>query len=65
MNTRQRPPVQRPDDSTPSSEAGSDRLGEIRQRARALAEAGEQAIERALSGDSDRFLKSSRQQGGQ
>lgn len=65
MDIRHRPPGHRPDDSTPSPEDGSSRLEDIRQRARSIAEVGGRAIARALSSDPERFLRSSRQQGGQ
>ena len=40
-------------------------LDRIRQRARDIAAAGDEAIARVLSGDSQAFLKASEQQGGQ
>jgi hypothetical protein len=42
-----------------------DGLSEVQQTAQDLLDAGEEAINRALSGDSTRFLRANRQLGGQ
>ena len=44
---------------------GDDHLEAIRDAARDLLAAGDRAIEHALSGDSERFLRANRQSGGQ
>ncbi|HVO28043.1 MAG TPA: hypothetical protein VMW56_30935 [Candidatus Margulisiibacteriota bacterium] len=44
---------------------GGNDLGAIGAAAARLVAAGDAAIERALSGDSDAFLRANRQQGGQ
>jgi hypothetical protein len=44
---------------------GGDGLHDIQQRAQDLLDAGDEAINRALSGDSTRFLRANRQLGGQ
>ena len=44
---------------------GSDNLGSIGAAAARLLAAGDAAIDRALSNDSDAFLRANRQQGGQ
>lgn len=45
--------------------AGDGNLGSLRQAGRDLLSVGDEAISRALSGDSEKFLSASRQQGGQ
>ena len=45
--------------------SGSGGLPELRRQAEQLLSAGDEAIQRALSGDSERFLRANRQQGGQ
>ena len=45
--------------------AGGENLGAIGNTASQLLAAGDAAIDRALSGDSDAFLRANRQQGGQ
>jgi hypothetical protein len=47
------------------SDLGSGNLTEIRREARDLVAAGEEAISRALSGDSESFLRANQQQGGE
>jgi len=51
----------------PSSEAGDEgeSLEQIRQTANEFLDAGDEAIRRALSGDSEEFLRANRQHGGQ
>ncbi len=44
---------------------GGGNLPELRRQAEQLLSAGDEAIQRALSGDSERFLRANRQQGGQ
>jgi hypothetical protein len=50
----------------PSSEvSGGDNLTRLRREAGDILAAGNDAIDRALSGDSEAFLRANRQQGGQ
>jgi hypothetical protein len=44
---------------------GGGSLGELRRAGEDLLAAGDEAIRKALSGDSEAFLRSSRQEGGQ
>jgi len=44
---------------------GGDELSELRHQAEEFLAAGDEAIHRALSGDSEAFLRASRQHGGQ
>ena len=61
---RQRP--QRPRFAgEPSDAGGGDGLEAVRSRADRLLRAADDAIARALSGDSERFLQATRQSGGQ
>ncbi len=53
-----------PQPSTSGVDDGA-RLEHIRQTANELLTAGDEAIRRALSGDSEGFLRANRQQGGQ
>lgn len=65
MNTRQRPrstPARMP---AGSDSADSDVLQEARAALEGLARAGQDAIDQALSQNSQQFLASNRQQGGQ
>jgi hypothetical protein len=67
MSTREREPGTRPrptgDGNEPATvAAGSD---EARERAQRLADAGDRAIQAALSQDSIRFLSQNQQEGGQ
>lgn len=59
---RQHDERQRPQDG---GVPGGDNLGAIGDAAARLVAAGDAAIDRALSGDSDAFLRANRQQGGQ
>jgi hypothetical protein len=65
MNERER--ILQNDLVQPSSEAGNgdESLEQIRQSANEFLAAGDEAIRRALSGDSEEFLRASRQRGGQ
>lgn len=45
--------------------AGGGNLGELRRAGEDLLSAGDEAIRRALSGDSEGFLRANRQEGGQ
>ena len=54
--------VHRPGGATPP---GGNNLDELRRAGEALLAAGDDAIRRALSGDSEGFLRANRQQGGQ
>ena len=49
----------------PEGGEGGGNLSEIRQEAGRLLDVGDDAIQRALSGDSERFLEAGHQQGGQ
>jgi hypothetical protein len=49
----------------PSNGPGPGNLNVLRQAGEALLDAGDDAIDRALSGNSEEFLAASRQQGGQ
>jgi|YNPBryantNP2012_1023418.scaffolds.fasta_scaffold170892_1 hypothetical protein len=49
----------------PPEGSGADSLAQARQRAEELLRAADEAIHRALSTDSQRFLQANRQQGGQ
>lgn len=56
--------VHRPSgDALPPTDGGN--LDELRRAGEDLLEAGDEAIRRALSGDSEAFLRANRQQGGQ
>ncbi len=44
---------------------GAGNLGELRRAGEDLLAAGDEAIRRALSGDSEAFLRANRQEGGQ
>jgi hypothetical protein len=57
----ERPQAQAPG---PGGPEGGD-LGRVRREAEALLRAGDEAISRGLSGDSEGFLSAGRQQGGQ
>ncbi len=65
MNERER--IENERFTQPSDDGGSeeDRLEQIRQTANDFLAAGDEAIRRALSGDSEGFLRANRQQGGQ
>jgi hypothetical protein len=67
MNTRERDPRERSQPGQPESAGGSAEGGgaETGERARELLEAGDRAIESALSKDSARFLAQNQQTGGQ
>ena len=65
MRLRQQP---KPDDGAPADGARPDpanRLRGLRDDARALLAAGDEAIDRVISGDSEAFNSAVRQQGGQ
>ena len=53
------------DGAPPSAPAGGTRAGERRSEAERLAGEADALLERALSGDSQRFLEANRQRGGQ
>jgi hypothetical protein len=65
MNERER--IENEHNPPPSSEGlgENNRLQQIRQTANEFLAAGDEAIRRALSGDSEGFLRANRQQGGQ
>ena len=66
MNTRERRPEERPAGIPQGSNASGAAGGlERQQRASELLAASDRLIERALSGDSLRFLSHARQSGGQ
>jgi hypothetical protein len=54
-----------PADASTGSAPAPGNLNAIRQAGEALLDAGDDAIDRALSGNSEEFLAASRQQGGQ
>jgi len=54
-----------PGDGAAAGASPGSRLRETRQQAQNLLDAGDEAISRALSGDSTRFLQENRQLGGQ
>jgi hypothetical protein len=57
---------ERPSGSAPGPDEGDGaELRDIRQQADALLAAGDEAIRRALSSDSEAFLRANRQEGGQ
>ena len=55
---------ERPQDPAPVGAPGS-HLDDLRQAGEEFLAAGDQAIRRALSGDSEAFLRANRQKGGQ
>lgn len=63
MRERERQHEQRPQPG--SGDPGSDNLGAIGDTVGRLLAAGDAAIDRALSADSEAFLRANRQQGGQ
>lgn len=65
MNERQRHdhPDPPPGDGGPT--AGGSSLGELRRAGDDLLAAGDEAIRRALSGNSEAFLRANRQEGGE
>ena len=65
MERERRPEeTHRPDGADPPP-AGGGELDELRRAGEDLLAAGDEAIRRALSGDSEAFLRANRQQGGQ
>jgi len=64
---RKREEQQRPQDAGDSGSSGNDNPSgdELRNRARRLLELGDDAINEALSQNSERFLQQNRQQGGE
>jgi hypothetical protein len=65
MEERQRRPDERQRPGDGGVPDGGNDLGAIGATAARLLAAGDAAIERALSADSDAFLRANRQQGGQ
>ncbi len=66
MNTRERRPEERSAGAPQGSNAtDGTETAELRERASELLAASDRLIERALSGDSLRFLSQTRQSGGQ
>lgn len=64
MNQRERQnQPETPSSATPVTEPGN--LPELRQSAQALLAIGDEAIRKALSSDSDKFLSANRQTGGE
>lgn len=64
MDTRERTPTDQPQ-VRPTAQPGAGDSGQVRAEAGRLAAAADEAIRRALSRDSFRFLQENRQQGGQ
>jgi hypothetical protein len=62
MRTRNR---SHDDDAPQGAPTGSSRAGERRTEAERLASEADALLDRALSGDSQRFLEANRQRGGQ
>jgi hypothetical protein len=52
-------------ENPPSTAPASDDTAEFRQAGQSLFQAADEAIRRALSGDSQKFLEATRQEGGQ
>jgi hypothetical protein len=68
MTFQERPydDLERHDTQQPAAGGSQGRdLDQVRREGEALLRAGDEAIRRGLSGDSERFLTASRQQGGQ
>lgn len=66
MNERERERPERPSFAgEPADPGDGDGLEAVRTRADRLMQAADDAIARALSGDSERFLNATRQSGGQ
>ncbi len=57
-------PAERPRDPAPVGAPGS-QLNDLRQAGEGFLAAGDEAIRRALSGDSEAFLRANRQRGGE
>jgi hypothetical protein len=65
MNERERVEHSRIIQPSSGSDSEGDSLEQIRQTANEFLAAGDEAIRRALSGDSEAFLRANRQHGGQ
>ncbi len=65
MDERQRRRDRRPEPAAPGAGGGSDELSRLRRQGEELLSAGDSIIRNTLSGDSEAFLRASRQQGGQ
>ncbi|MCP4896926.1 MAG: hypothetical protein GY906_08115 [bacterium] len=65
MRERHRSDQDQPTDRGTDERSDGDRLGAVRQQAQDLLQAGDDAINRALSGNSESFLRNSRQASGQ
>lgn len=64
-NLRRRPEVDGERQIIPDGPVGGNPLAGARGEIEALLQAGDEAIQRALSGDSAAFLRATRQEGGQ
>jgi hypothetical protein len=64
-NLRRRPEVEVERQTPPDDPVGGDPLNGARVEIEALLQAGDEAINRALSGDSAAFLRATKQEGGQ
>ena len=65
-DTERTRPAERPTATAPNAGPdGSGRMAELRRTGRDMLSAAERAIDRALSHDSERFLASSEQEGGE
>jgi hypothetical protein len=65
MRLRERTDAERADGGEPGDESPDANLRRTRLAGQSFLAAGADAIQRALSGDSEQFLASTRQQGGQ
>lgn len=65
MRERERPNEAEPLHPASNGASGEGDLGELRRAGEDLLAAGDDAIRRALSGDSEAFLRANRQEGGQ
>ena len=65
MRLRERTEDERVDDGAPRDDSADGNLRRTRLAGQSFLSAGADAIQRALSGDSEKFLAATRQQGGQ
>ena len=65
MRLREPPNREDPDRQGPKDQGDGKELEDLRRAGEEFLAAGDEAIRRALSGDSEAFLRANRQQGGQ